>query len=150
MTDQWTIEFYADEHGREPCRVWMEKLGSVERIALETAIELVLAERGLDVCKTEYGKALGDGLYEFRLRWTAAEVRAKVGRVSDATAEKSGEILLRVFFCTSGQKIILLLSGYDKLRDSSSKRQQKEIGKARKLLTAHREAQKRAKPRKKA
>ena len=43
MTDQWTVEFYADEHGREPCRHWMEKLGRVERIALETAIELVLA-----------------------------------------------------------------------------------------------------------
>ena len=147
MTGQWTVEFYADEHGREPCRQWMEKLGRVERIALETAIELVLAERGLDVVSTEYGKPFGDGLYEFRLRWTAAEVRAKVGRVSDATAEKSGKILLRVFFCTSGRRILLLLSGYDKARDSSSNRQQKEIDKARKLLTAHREAEKRAKKR---
>ena len=126
MTDQWTIEFYADENGREPCRVWMEKLGRVERIALETAIDLVLAARGLGVCSTEYG-SLGDGLYEFRLRWTADEVRAKVGRVSDATAAKSGKILLRVFFCTWGQKIILLLSGYDKARNSGSTRQQKEI-----------------------
>jgi len=29
MADQWTVEFYADEHGREPCRQWMEKLGRV-------------------------------------------------------------------------------------------------------------------------
>jgi hypothetical protein len=75
----------------------------------------------------------------------AAEVRAKVGRASDATAEKAAKILLRVFFCTSGRRILLLLSGYDKARDSSGNRQ--EIDKARKLLTAHREAEKRAEKR---
>jgi hypothetical protein len=141
---EWTIEFYADQNGREPCREWMEKLGRVERDAIETAIELVLAERGLDVVATEYGIALGGGLYEFRLRWTAAEVSAKVGRVSDAAAAKSGRILLRVFFCTSGRKVILLLSGYDKLRDASRKRQDTEICHARKLLTACQEVQKRS------
>jgi hypothetical protein len=55
---EWTIEFYSDQNGREPCREWMEKLGRVERDAIETAIELVLAERGLDVVATEYGIAL--------------------------------------------------------------------------------------------
>jgi hypothetical protein len=39
---------------------------------------LVLACRGLDVVKTEYGKALGEGLYEFRIRWTAAEISHKL------------------------------------------------------------------------
>ncbi len=80
MPRDWTVEFYRDENGREPCRQWMEKLRREQRIALETAIEVVLAERGLDVVETEYGKPLGGGLYEFRLRWTAAEVRAKAGR----------------------------------------------------------------------
>lgn len=76
---EWTIEFYADQNGREPCREWMEKLGRVER---------------------------------------------------DAN--------------TSGRKVILLLSGYDKLRDASRKRQDTEIRHARKLLTACQEAQKRS------
>src|SRR5260370_17805289 len=84
------------------------------------------------------------GLYEFRLRWTAAEVRAKAARVSDAAEAKTDKIMLRVFFCTAGRKIILLLSGYDKGRDTSGRRQDRAISGARKLMTAHQEAQKRA------
>jgi len=53
--------------------------------------------------------------------------------VSDDAAAKSETILLRVF-CTAGQKIILLLNGYDKGQDDSARRQQREIEKARKLL----------------
>jgi hypothetical protein len=60
----------------------MGKLTAVKRIALEEAIRLVLVRRGLDVVETEFGKALGGGLYEFRLRWSADEVRRKVERVS--------------------------------------------------------------------
>jgi hypothetical protein len=144
MNSHWDIQFYEDETGREPCREWIDKLGNIERGAILTAIELVLAERGTEVCQTEFGKNLGQGLYEFRLRWTAEEVKSKVGRVSDAAAEKSAKILLRVFFCTGqGRKIILLLSGYDKGKDPSGRRQQREIVKARKLHTAHCEALKR-------
>jgi phage-related protein len=141
---EWDIEFYADEHGREPCREWMEGLSSQKRLALQEAIALVLAEQGLDAVGTEYAKALGQGLYEFRLRWTAAEVRRKVGRVSDTAAAKSEKILLRVFFCTAGRKIILLLNGYDKGTDDSGKRQEREIARARKLLTAYQESRRRA------
>lgn len=53
-------------------------------------------------------------------------------------------VLLRLFFCTSGRKIILLLSGYDKAKNPGDRRQDKEIAKARKLLIAHLEAEKRA------
>jgi hypothetical protein len=145
MASEWTVEFYADEYGREPCREWMEDLSKPKRLALEEAIGLVLAERGLDVVKTEYGKALGQGLYEFRLRWTADEVRQKAGRVSASAAAKSEKIMLRVFFCTAGQKIILLLSGYDKGRAPGDRRQQKEIARARKIMTTYQEAERRAK-----
>ena len=34
---------------------------------------------------------------------------------------------MRVFFCTAGQKIVLLLNGYDKGEDDSTRRQQKEV-----------------------
>ncbi len=30
-----------------------------------------------DVMASEYGKALGQGLYELRIRWTAAEIEHK-------------------------------------------------------------------------
>jgi hypothetical protein len=145
MTGEWDIVLYADEHGREPCREWMQHLSSQKRLALEEAIGLVLAERGLDIVGTEYGKALSQGLYEFRLRWTAVEVRRKAGRVSDAAAAKSEKILLRVFFCTAGRKVILLLSGYDKGTDDSPRRQEREIANARKLMTAYQESQRRVK-----
>jgi len=134
LSEEWRIEFYADEHGREPVREWMEDLSTQKRMALEAAISVVLAERGLDVVDTEYGKALGQGLNEFRLRWTAAEVRSKAGRVSDDASAKSEKILLRVFFCTAGRKIILLLHGYDKAQHNGTRRQQQEIQHARRLL----------------
>jgi hypothetical protein len=142
---EWDIEFYADEQGREPCLEWMKSLSRQKRIALETSIELILAQRGLDVVETEFGKALGGGLYEFRLRWSAEEVAGKVGAVLAGPVAGSEAVLLRLFFCTSGRKIILLLSGYDKAKSSGDHRQDKEIAKARRLLTAHREAGKRAK-----
>jgi hypothetical protein len=118
----------------------MGTLAPQKRIALEEAIRLVLARRGLAVVETEFGKALGGGLYEFRLRWSAAEVQRKVEGVAAETAAKAEKIMLRVFFCTSGRKIILLLSGYDKARDPGKTRQDREIARARKLFTAHEEA----------
>jgi hypothetical protein len=93
--------------------------------------------------ETEFGKALGGGLYEFRLRWSADEVRRKMGGVSAGSGGKAERILLRVFFCTSGRRIILLLSGYDKGRDPGERRHGREIAGARRLLAAHREAERR-------
>jgi hypothetical protein len=55
---EWDVEFYADDNGREPCREWAERLSPQKRAAFIATIRLVLACRGLDVVKTEYGKAL--------------------------------------------------------------------------------------------
>jgi hypothetical protein len=143
----WEVEFYADESGREPCRAWIQKLTPYKRLALEEAIRLVLMRRGPDVVQTEFGKALGGGLYEFRLRWSAADVQRKIGGVSTASVVKAEKIMLRVFFCTSGRRIILLLSGYDKAKDPGVRHQSGEIANARRLLTAHAEAERRRKRR---
>jgi hypothetical protein len=141
----WEVEFYADERGREPCRQWADDLSPQKRAAFAAAVRLVLTSRGLDVVETEYGKALGDGLYEFRVRWTAAEIRHKVEGLPPGEVGGPPEaVVLRVFFCTAGRKVILLLSGYDKARDPGGRRQQREISKARKLLTAYRQTQKQA------
>ncbi|MDQ2873459.1 MAG: hypothetical protein M3Y33_00945 [Actinomycetota bacterium] len=98
----WAVEFYAYDSGREPCRAWMERLTPQKRIALEEAIRLVLVRRGLAVVETEFGKALGGGLYEFRLRWSAAEVQRKVGGVTAGTPAKAEKIMLRVFLLHLG------------------------------------------------
>jgi hypothetical protein len=53
-------------------------------------------------------------------------------------------VLLRAFCHAHGDKVVLLLGGYDKGRDPSAKRQQREIATARKLLRAFQAAQKAA------
>lgn len=139
---RWTIEFYEDERGREPVRRWMERdLGDVQHDALVEALRHVLARFGPDVCQTPWGKALGRGLFEFRIRHSAAEIGKMFGGAPPGA--KVGErVLLRVFFHAYGDRIVLLLGGYDKGRDPSPKRQRTEIERARKRLDAFRRARK--------
>lgn len=130
----WTLEFYADERGREPCREWMERdLPDVQRDALIEALRLVLAELGPDVCRTEWGKPLGESLYEFRVRHTAKEIAAMFGGTPPG-GKKGERVLLRVFFHAYGKRVVLLLGGYNKGKDPSERRQQREIATARKRL----------------
>ena len=94
-------------------------LSGVQHDALVEALRLVLAERGPDVCRTEWGKPLGEGLYEFRVRHTAKEIAAMFGGVPPGG--KAGErVLLRVFFHAHGKRVVLLLGGYNKGKDPST------------------------------
>lgn len=117
-------------------------LTDVERAALLSALEHVLSHRGIAVCGTEWGKQLGAGLFEFRVRHTAEEVEAMLGSGS-GPAKRGEKVLLRVFCHAYGAKIVLLLSGYDKGEDASPKRQQREIANARRLLAEWEERRKR-------
>jgi len=110
----FTLEFYEDKRGLEPAKRWMDDLDANAQRVLAAALEEVLAHQGIGVCGSEWGRQLGGGLFEFRVR-------------NDA-------LLLRVFCHAYGDKVVLLLSGYDKGRDVSAKRQQKEIERARRLL----------------
>ena len=137
----WEIEFYEDDRGREPCREWMEKLSDVQHDALVAALEVVLATRGLDACETQWARALGGGLYEFRVRHTADEVR-RMFAGSDAEGTDEGEaVLLRAFFTAYGNRVILLLGGYDKGSDPSKRKQEREIATARNRLLDFKDAQ---------
>lgn len=111
--------------------------------ALDAAIRVVLAERGIDLARTEWLKALGHGLHEFRVRHGADEIARMFGCEpgdADAPVEK---VLLRVFVHFHGEKVVLLLGGYDKGKDTKPKRQQREIKRARKLLTQFKERERR-------
>lgn len=110
------IEFYEDETGTKPCLEWIRNLDVRSRRVLGTALREILQQQGVAVCGSSYGKQLGDGLFEFRLR------------------EK--DLLFRVFCHAYGDQIVLLLSGYDKGADPSKRRQQREIEQARKRLAA--------------
>lgn len=113
------------------------QLTDVELAALVSALTHVLGHRGLAVCESEWGKQLGGGLFEFRIRHTAAEIESMF-----AGAPPGGQrskILLRVFCHAYGSKVVLLLSGYDKAADSSERRQQREIALARQRLVLFKE-----------
>lgn len=135
---RFTLEFYEDEHGDQPVLRWLrEDLTPTQRRAIGVALREILEHEGIGVCRTAYGKQLGQGLFEFRLRHDAAEILRSVGK--EARPETGGErILLRVFCHAHGDRIVLLLGGYDKGADPSAKRQQKEIATARKRLTEFR------------
>ncbi len=140
----WTVRFYKDkETGEEPCREWLDELGETDRpkqLAALAAIERVLKIKGTDVCETEWGKNLGSGLYEFRIRHSLASVQGMFPLPGDWAAGDAdtdggrGTILLRIFFTTYGSHVLLLCSGYDKRRDPSKRRQRAEIAQARKLV----------------
>lgn len=74
------------------------------------------------------------GLYEFGLRHDADEILGRKGSFIRRLTERREKILLRVFFHPHGDRLILLVGGYDKGADPSEKRQQNEIAIARKRL----------------
>lgn len=129
--ERWTIEYEGDRFEK-----FFLGLPEYEQAVLDAAITHVLAVRGIDICNGEWGKALGGGLYEFRVRRSlhAILAEADVPLPEDLTGADR-EVLLRVLCTFHGNKIVLLYNGYDKRRDPSRKRQDKEIKAARK---AHR------------
>jgi hypothetical protein len=131
----YEIEFFRRADGTEPVRRFLDSLSEDKRNALVAALTFVLGRQGLDVCRSEWGKHLGGGLAEFRLRHDEHEVSAAHGPADAILPEPSPEkILLRVFFHAHGNRLILLLSGYDKGARSSARHQQREIERARGYL----------------
>ena len=49
-----------------------------KRRAIVLGLEHILRMHGLDVCHTEYGRHLGQGLFEFRLRHNEAELQRRL------------------------------------------------------------------------
>lgn len=113
---------------------FVESLSDFKFVALDAAIERILARRGLDLVRTEWLKALGGGLHEFRVRHTAPEVAQMFGGVAPSDPGPHERVLLRVFVHFYGNRVVLLLGGYDKGRHSGTKRQQQEISRARQSL----------------
>ena len=125
---RWSVEYYGDRFER-----FVRTLPEYEQAVLFAAVENVLQVHGIDICSGEWGKPLGGGLFEFRIRMPLHRILAAAGddRMRDSSREHS--VLLRVFCTFHGSKVIVLFHGYDKKRDPSSKRQQREIARARAL-----------------
>jgi hypothetical protein len=137
--EHYRLTMWESSGGTCPVEQFLEGLKEPKRAAAEAALVYVLARQGAAVCRSEWGKALGGGLYEFRIRHELDEILRAAGRGDLASKWTSAEakVLLRVFFTMDGDKVVLLLAGYDKGADPSDKRQQREINTARKHLKAH-------------
>ena len=131
----WTAEPFVADDGAVPFERFVGSLSDFKFNALEAAIERVLLVRGMDLARTEWLKANGKGLHEFRIRHDAAEIAHMFGGESALGAPIAGKIVLRVFVHLYGDKVILLLNGYDKGEDPARRRQQREVAEARRLLT---------------
>ena len=133
---KWKLEFY-EENGREPVLDFLRGLDQIKEQALAAALSNVLAYEGIGVCASSWGKWVqgAPGIFEFRIRHDAATVLRQRGlSIPKELEEGSDEILLRVFCHAHGTKVILLLAGYDKGKEPSSKRQSSEIKRAKQRL----------------
>lgn len=146
MRPPYTLVLYADASGREPFVRFLDGLEPRKRAALVAALQEILGHQGLGVCSSEFGKNLGRGLAEFRLRHSYDEIARRLpgGEVPIPVRGSDQHVLLRVFFhAYDGDKIFLLLGGYDKGRRPSKKQQQAEVARARKQLKAFKERKRR-------
>ncbi len=127
---RWTIEIFGRSYGR-----FYSSLSSYQQLVVDSALLNVLAIEGIQICSGEWGKPLGDGLYEFRIRKSlhAFENPPNAGSDSPRSTRSNTPVLIRIFCTFHGDKIVVLHHGYDKQRDPSPKRQQREIRAARKL-----------------
>ncbi len=141
----WTLEPFEADDGSVPFAVFAEDLSDFKFVALDAALERVLAVRGLDLARTEWLKPLGDGLHEFRIRHDAKEIAHMFGGDPPDVTAPVEKVLLRVFVHFYGEKVVLLLGGYDKGEDPKERRQQREIAAARKLLAQFKERRRREK-----
>lgn len=143
MPGDWTPEPFEADDGTIPFQRFIDDLSDFKFIALDTAIDRVLSVRGIDLVRTEWLKALGDGLHEFRVRHDADEIGRMFGGDAPEVDGQPEKVLLRVFVHFYGQKVVLLLGGYDKGDDPKERRQQREIAEARRLLRQFKERQRR-------
>ena len=137
QSQPWQIELLRLPNGQIPYLTFRGSLNPYEAELLDLCIDQILARAGINVCETNWGKALGAGLYEFRIHRSLKVLANNLGIEVPGEFKGDQTKLLRVFFTVEGQKIILLISGYDKGKDPSRRKQQKMIETARSLLKKH-------------
>lgn len=148
----WEIEFFETDDGRRPVLDWIKNdLSPTKRRALGSAMRRVLQTHGPAVARSGWGRPVGKGIFEFRLRMNGKEVinlEAEIHGIAEEEARSrfglnpSEDVLLRVFCTTRAGTIVLLLHAYDKGEDPRKRRQQTEIAEARRRLRVleHRDA----------
>lgn len=127
--NRWTVEYGEGSK----FAAFFRNLNTYEQAVVRAAVEQVLESLGPEICAGRWGKPLGGGMAEFRIDST---LRALLGAERATELGFRGEhprVLVRLFCVFHGQRIVLILHGYNKGRNPSTKRQAKEIRVASKL-----------------
>ena len=136
VSQSWRVEVFDDGNFAR----FYKQLNEAERAVTDAAIQYVLAPLGIDICANEWGKNLGQGLYELRIRRDVETILREYGPrgASDEIPKRwrKKRVLIRVYCTFHGERIVLLLGGYNKLRGPSRKQEQREIQAARAALAA--------------
>lgn len=131
----FTLEFWADEDGREPVRDWLKELPKATRKLAGSLMNEVLQWHGTNVCETRRGRHVAPGVFEFRIDDT---LELRVGNT-----RRVSRVVLRIFCHAYGEQIVLLLAAYDKSAAPGKKRQQAVIATAKQRLSSWQERRKR-------
>ena len=134
MVAKWKVEFYEDIHGRRPVEKWIDRLSDQKAEAVIVALQEVLAVNGINLASGAWLKSLGSGLYEFRIRHSKSEIEGMYKAANKGLVRGADALLLRIFVAFEGQKLIVLLGGYDKGKNDKQSFQQAQIEIARKRL----------------
>ncbi len=130
--NNWSVEFYEDSAGRRPVEKWLDSLSDVKREAAIAAIQIVLMKHGLSLIGTKWLKALGGGVFEFRIRHSAVQIKQMYELGGYEGRNFKLDLLLRIFVTFHENQIVLLLGAYDKGGQDSANYQQKQIQISRK------------------
>ena len=125
--------------GSVPFWVWLDRQDRDVQLVVDAALTEILAREGANVCRTGFGKALGQGLYEFRIRQSVGTLWRKVGK-HELAGGKDKHLLLRIFFAVEKHGVVVLLGAYDKKANASARFQNQQIRRARQVLAAHKAA----------
>lgn len=130
----WTIEFFVDPvTGACSVEKFLDRLPDAKFAAIDVALKFILEPSGISLCGSPWMKALGGGLFEFRIRNNAHEIAPQL--VAEA-ARAPAKILIRVFVHFYGERRAMVLHVYDKAINDSHQFQSKQIQVARDRLRA--------------
>jgi hypothetical protein len=141
---RWQVDIWRDERtGAAPFERWFRRADPYVQAVVDAVLTEVVEPHGIDLLGTPWCRALGDGLFEIRIRQslravlTRGAARAETTDPASRTAQRT--VLLRLFVTFHGARVVLLLHAYDKGRDPSDRRQRREIARARRHLAAWRQ-----------
>lgn len=147
----YTIEMFERDGNPDDVpylRWFLHELTRPKQLAAKAGVERILAYLGSAVVDTDWGDNLQDSVCELRIKRTAAETeawwRSHYG-LPYPEPEPHVEVLLRIYFHAYGDKVILLLGGFDK--GAHPNHEQAEVKQAKANLRNWREQQARTKGR---